>query len=752
MTFRLSIRASYLALAASALAATGTTAMAQTPDQAAETVEEESGGFAGQDIVVTAQRRPERLQDIPLTVTAFNAETIKSLNLNDAISVSKYVPSMISQHNAGLATANSYFLRGLGNTQSAATFDPPVGTYVDDIYVARQNANNYAFFDTERVEVLRGPQGTLFGRNTTGGAVAIIMRKPKDEVGAKFEMSAGSFDRVTAKTSIDLPISSTILTKWSAFYVKDDGYLKNITTGETLNGERSYGFRGDLRLLPTDDLTIDLSGEYTSNTGTYFGVRTLPTPSSRFGTTTTPVFYEAATNMRQTSCKGDPVTTLLTTGDGLCLNSENYAASANITYSPDAGTLQAIVGYRKQDQGYINNYSSGTVNKFAGFILADKIDNSQHSGELKWNSELFDGKLKYVAGIFYLKEINDLSTATFSGGTTAYNLTADVRFHQEVETAAAYAQGDYEIVPDLIATLGARYTWEVKNLDFFRSDRFPGFGYDSAAVIATGVPLRQTQSRVTPRIALSYKFDPNVLVFASATNGFKSGGWNGTNSNPALVLPFRPEVTWSYETGFKSELFDRKLRLNGNVYLAITKDLQVTSGIIIPPLTTVSQLARNAGKLQTYGFEWEAAFSPNRYFNIFVNGSINRGKYLSTVQTPGVPANLQIQTSTVPVRVPDFQIATGATFKVPVDALGGDLGITGAFRHNSPYFVAALNTAAAPTENFVDLTATYDNEDGKWGASFGVTNLTKQETITANFISLFPGDPRRFTGRFWFNF
>lgn len=755
MSFSFSSRVSRLAMGASVLAIISSPAFAQTapaePD-ATQVAEETDSTYVSQDIIVTAQRRSERLQDVPVSVTAFNEATIKSLNLNDAISVSKYVPSMISNHNAGLATANSYFLRGLGNTQSAATFDPPVGTYVDDIYVARQNANNYAFFDTERVEVLRGPQGTLFGRNTTGGAVAIIMRKPSDEMGAKFDLSAGSFRRVTAKTSVDLPISPSILTKWSAFYVTDDGYLKNITTGETLNGERSYGFRGDVRLLASDDLTIDLSGEYTSNSGTYFGVRPLPTPSARFRTTTTPVFYEAAMNMTTVSCKGDPVTILLTTGNGLCLNSENYAASANVTYSPSAGTLQGIFGYRKQDQGYINSYSSGTVNKFAGFVLADKIDNFQHSAELKWNSELLDGRLKYVAGVYYLKERNALMTATFAGGSTAYSLRADTRFRQVVETAAAYLQADYEIVPDLTATLGARYTWEKKELDFFRSTRFPGFGYDSAAVLATGVPLTQTQKRVTPRIALSYKVDPNLLVFASATNGFKSGGWNGTNSNPALVLPFRPEVTWSYEGGFKSELFDRHLRLNANVYLAITKDLQVTSGIIIPPMTTVSQLARNAGKLQAYGLEWEAAYAPSRYFNIFVNGSINRGKYLSTVQTPGVPANLQIQTSTVPIRVPHFQLAAGATYKVPVEALGGDIGLTAAFRHNSPYFVAALNTAAAPTENFVDLNATYENIDGLWGASFGVTNLTEQETITANFISLFPGDPRRYTGRLWFRF
>jgi iron complex outermembrane recepter protein len=768
------VSVSRLAIIAGIMAAAVSPAFAQdVPQPSADNtaVPQASQGGLG-EIVVTAQRRPEKLQEIPVAVTAFTEGTIRNLNLNDAISVSKYVPSMISQHNAGLATANSYFLRGLGNTQSAATFDPPVGTYVDDIYVARQNANNYAFFDTERVEVLRGPQGTLFGRNTTGGAVSIIMRKPSDTMGAKFEFTAGSFERITAKASVDIPITDKILTKWSGFYIKDDGYLKNITTGERLNGEKSYGVRGDVRLLPTDDLTIDLSGEFTNNTGTYFGVRTLPVPSDKFRTANTPVFYEAATNMRTVSCKGDPVNILLSTQNGLCLNSDNYAITANINWTTDAGTLEGIFGWRDQKQGYINNYSSGTVNKYAGFVLADSIKNKQHSAELKWSSELLDSKLRYVAGIFYLQEKNDLRTAAFSGGTTSFVLASttaggvtygnDVHFRQKVQTAAAYLQADYELLDGLTATLGARYTWEEKKLAFFLSDRFfsplytsnplGAAGYDSSEVEAAGVPLRQTQKRVTPRIALSYKLDPNTLLFASATNGFKSGGWNGTNSVPFQVLPFRPEVTWSYEAGFKSELFNRKLRLNGTFYLARTKDLQVTSGIIIPPSTTVSQLARNAGKLQTYGFEWETAYAPNRYLTIFVNGSVNRGKYLSTVLTPGVPAASQIQTSTIPLRVPRFQLASGATYKIPIDAIGADIGLTAAYRHNSSYAVAALNTAFAPKEDFVDLNFTLEDQDGKWGAAFGVTNLTKQETITANFISLFPGDPRRFTGRLWFNF
>lgn len=759
------MRQNFKTIRLSALAATATLAMAcpsiasaqgtsaqDDGNTGAATDQADSVSALGGDIIVTAQRRPERLQDVPVAVTAFNEDTISAFDMNDALRVSQYVPSMIASNNLGLATANSYFLRGLGNSQSVATFDAPVGTYVDNVYVARQNANNYQFFDVDRVEVLRGPQGTLFGRNTTGGAVSVIMKKPSDRYGSKFEMTVGSYDRVTAKAVLDAPVSDTVLTKLAGFYVYDGGYLHNTRNGETLNGARNYGVRGDVRLLPSDAFTVDLSGEYTRNTGTYLGVTGLPFASEKFQTSTTPDFYNNAGALDKGSCAGTPADNLLATERGSCSLTDSYATTLRMQYDTDAGSLEGIFGYRNMVQAYINQYNASPGPIYRGYVLADKIWNDQISGEIKWTGSAFDDRLNYVAGVFYLREGNQLDTTAFAGGTDSFNLINNTQFDQTVETAAGYLQGDYEIIDDLTLTLGARYTYEKKSIEFFDSERYPGLGFNTDDLIAAGIPTSLTKKRVTPRVAISYEFDPNFLVYASATNGFKSGGWNGQSPVPSRVLPFRPEITWSYEGGIKSELFGRTLRLNLNGYYARTKDLQVTSGLIPPGETTVVSLARNAGDLVAYGLEFETTFAPTRNLNIFANGSFNHGEYTSTVYVPGVPDALQITDALDPVRVPDFQIATGATYTLPVDALDGDFKLTGSWRHNSPYFVATLNTAAAPTENFVDLKLGYENFDGTWGASFGVTNLTKQETITGNFLSLFPGDPRRFTGSFWFNF
>ncbi|MBT0669240.1 TonB-dependent receptor [Novosphingobium profundi] len=719
-----------------------TSAAAQSADTApAQPTQASTGGL--EEIVVTSQRRQEKLQDVPVSVTAFNEAMLERLNVTDTLSTSKFVPGMISQHNAGLASANAYYMRGLGNSQSTATFDAPVTTYVDDIYIARQNANNYAFFDTERVEVMRGPQGTLFGRNTTGGAIAVIMRKPSDTAGMKFEVTGGSYERYTVKATADLPITDKILTKISGFAVQDRGYLKNVTTNEWLNGEKSYGVRGDVRLLPTDRLTVDLSAEYTSNASTYTGLRYVDGQGGNPyvpGSTRKPVFYESATGLAKTDCTDDNVNTLLTTGKGSCNLSQTFATSANVNYEFDGdASITYIFGYRHMDQGYINEYNNSQTNKYAGYLIVDNGTYEQQSHELKLNKK-FGSAVDLVAGLFYLRETANDRQTSFSGGTTDFNPIQDAHYKHEVKTAAAYAQADVHVTDALTLTAGGRYTWEEKNLHYIKSTQFPTLSYDDAAVTSYGIPLSQTVKRFTPRLAVNYKVNPDVMLFASATNGFKSGGWNGTASLAQNAVTFRPEKTWSYEAGVKSELFDRHLRFNLTGYYAETKDLQVTAGVV-NSLGVIASLPFNAGTLETYGLELETSAKFGN-LSLFANPSYMHGRY-SYIS----PEATTLSTDLVPVRVPKFQFSGGAAYEVPVASLGGYFGGNVTWRHNSPYWVAVANSTTTTTEDFVDAGVSFTQDDDSYKVSFEVTNLFDDKTVTANFLSLFPGDPRRFTVR-----
>ncbi|NJS14101.1 MAG: Plug domain-containing protein, partial [Sphingopyxis sp.] len=176
-------------------------AMAQTSAQP----DDDRAGL--EDIVVTAQRREESAQDVPIALSAFSAAELERRNVTDALALTQYVPNLIATNNTGLSTANTYYIRGIGDGESLASKDPPVGTYIDDIYFSRQSTNNFAYFDIERIEVLRGPQGTLFGRNTTGGAVNVHLKKPAEEFEGYVEAGYGRFDQVSLRGGVDLPVS-----------------------------------------------------------------------------------------------------------------------------------------------------------------------------------------------------------------------------------------------------------------------------------------------------------------------------------------------------------------------------------------------------------------------------------------------------------------------------------------------------------------------------------------------------------------
>jgi len=246
-------------LAAAALTAAAT-ATAQDQDA--------SGGL--EEITVTAQRREQSLQDVPIAITAFTADQLEQRQVFNTYDLVRNIPNLTGNSNVGVGTSSSLYIRGIGNGESIATFDLPVGTYVDDVYVARQNHNNFSLFDVERIEVLRGPQGTLFGRNTTGGAINVVMKKPGEELKGFVEAGIGRFGLWTARTSIDLPISDRLLTKFSAYRIKDDGYALQVSTGNYLNDRDASGLRADIRFLPVDGVTIDFIGEYVDDSNTNF--------------------------------------------------------------------------------------------------------------------------------------------------------------------------------------------------------------------------------------------------------------------------------------------------------------------------------------------------------------------------------------------------------------------------------------------------------------------------------------------------
>jgi len=623
----------------------------------ANQTEAQQGGIA--DIVVTAQRRAENVQDVPIAISAFSGDQLRSQGVSNTLQLGQYVPNLVAQNNTGIGSANAYFLRGLGNTESIATFDPPVGTYVDDIYLSRQNANNLSFFDVERVEVLRGPQGTLFGRNTTGGAINVILREPGRDFGGFAEVAYGRFDQKLLRASVDLPLAPTFSIKLSGYWQDDDGYVKNVTTGERLNDDDGWGVRIGLRGELSD--TVTWNGSYAhlvSNAENILNFECNPAnPSDCKG-------RFATTGLREGKRVSPSPYLVPISGQKANFGQGQRSATDLITSNFEVGLadnamVNFITGYVYLSQRFALDFFDGRSSPslanltppnftppvlglpMGGFDILNDGEYEQFTQEIKLNAQLFDDRVDFVTGLYYLHEDNRTDFADVLGrAPTAALLLADRTLKNKTTAYAAYAQVDFKIIDIVTLTAGVRYTDERKTFSIrdnrpVRGSNAAGqalCGTDPAApptalclddvnlVAPTGlrIPQRQQAKLWTPRFAVNFRPNNDLLVFASATRGFKSGGWNARESSPVRLLPFGPEKVWSYEVGFKSDLLDRRVRFNVTGFYLDVSDLQTISGFTNPD-GTLAFLNRNFADYRNKGIEAELTVVPVERLNLYAN-------------------------------------------------------------------------------------------------------------------------------------
>lgn len=645
----------------------------------------ESSGSLLDEIVVTAQRREERVQDVPIAISAFSADQLEQLNVTETLGMIRLIPNLLGFNNTGLGTANGYYLRGIGNTESIATFDPPVGTYVDDVFISRQNANNLGLFDVDRIEVLRGPQGTLFGRNTTGGAMNVILRAPGEEMGGFVEAGFGEYSLRSVRASVDLPVSDRVLTKFSAYSVKDDGYVSNPITGEdNINANDSTGFRAAVRFLVSDTTTWDLAAQITKDEGLNIlnfvrgsgsayrggvvanGLVTIPASGPQValvpqraglpatstgaqsvearcsGTITSDRF--TCTGLRQS---GTPFANLIT-GEKRLYNLgnevENTMITSNLRFDTSVGELSFITGYVDLTQKFAIDFFNGTVVKTAagttqatnpvgGFVIANDGSHEQFSQEIKLTGSLGDST-RYVAGVYYFDEKNRTDYADMFSLSPTFTLVLEDRIlDNRAEAKAIYTQWDFTPFEKATLTLGGRYTDETKRIGF-TANAAPGIAaaptaasrVNTANLVAAGIPLSLNTKLFTPRFAFKYDMSDDANVFVSATRGFKSGGWNARGTAPVANQPFAPEKVWSYEAGLRSEWMDRTLRFNLTAFLLDVEDLQTPSAFVAPS-GAISFITRNFAGMENTGFEAELIFAPTEALNLFAFVGSQNAKY-----------------------------------------------------------------------------------------------------------------------------
>ncbi len=769
MTNRIMIRAGALTLAVALM-----TGLPPVPSFAA--IEE---------IVVTAQRREQSLQDVPIAVSAFTEDELAERQIDEPLDIVQYIPNLFGNNNTGLGTANSYYLRGLGNTESIATFDPPVGTYVDNVYIARQNGNNVAFFDIDRIEVLRGPQGTLFGRNTTGGAVSVHMKKPAEERGGFLELGAGDFDRRLVRGSVDLPVSDTVLTKFSGFWINEDGYVDNRTTGDELNGEEGYGLRADVRLLPSDAITWDLSAEFidSDNLNVVHGFRNLSVfqrpqdngindnTESRFSNTGIRASDNSDGSLEQ-----------LARGEGLGNSVESWAISSNLAWDTEFGTLEFITAYRSLDQNFIIDFFDGP-GALGGFTIANQGEHTQFSQEIKFSNSYYDEKVNLVAGLFYFDEENTTDFSDIFALPFGNLLLADREQQNDVFSFALYAQGDIQLTDRLLLTVGARWTREEKDLDYVdfkpgivANNPFtnvlafpaaPGTELTTANIEAAGIDTSLNESIFTPRVAVQYQFTDNIMGFVSYTEGFKSGGWNARGTSALELLAFDPEMVTNYEVGIRSQFADDRVRLNITAFSLEAEDFQVPSAFVRPN-GTVAFITRNFADLENEGLEIDLTWVPVEALSVYLAvgiqdaeqkpGAAIRSQIADCVAgVPGtagvgiVDPNCEVADAT---RSPDLTISAGASYTIQVPRINGYVTGSLNYRYTDEMNVGTSGLANAAVDDTDEINA---GVTVGFGENFRLTlecNNCNNELIQNSTLAgtSYYNEPRRFTFRARYDF
>lgn len=656
------------------------------PTADAQNVEE--GNTGGLDaIVVTARRRAESLQSTPLAVTAITGNQIAARGLTTLADVARTVPNVqfdTTSSSSGANFISVVFIRGVGQSDFLLTVEPGVATYIDGVYIARNVGAVFDVLDTERVEVLRGPQGTLFGKNTIGGAISLTTRKPDlDEVRGNVEATLGNFDRRDIKGDISVPIATGVAVKLAASTRNQDGYVRFLTdpNRSKLGDINRDTARAAIRFQPGDALDINIAADVTRirengtpAQGVAFDCPLTP-PRPLCGTFNAVVVGAANTagqiDQRYAITDKNADTTWI--GGPTVSNLDSWGTNANVELKlNETTTLRSITAYRKMDAQFQRDSDNSPVNLSA---TANDFRHNQTSQEIQLLGDLFDDRLNYVVGAYYLNEGgSDVSSVNLT--LIAANNIARI----DNDSYAAFGQGTFRITEKLSVTGGLRYTREEKRL--FLDVRRP-----NGAIVVPAQDVSQTFNNLAPRIGVEYQATPDILSYVSFSRGFKSGGFNIRYVQPAPApTGFAPEELSAFEGGLKMELFDRRLRLNTAVFYSRYANLQV---LIRDAIATQ---VRNAGRAEIKGFELEGTAILSD--TIRLEGALGYTDARYTEVPPILPpatVNDQIELSDEFARTPKWTANLGLEANAPVGT-GVDLVFRADWQYRSKVFNDAINS------------------------------------------------------------
>ena len=648
-----------------------------------------------QEITVTATRRETSLQSTPVTVSALSSTDLVKLAITRVDQIAATVPNFYVAPGVANSSTVSVSMRGRGdNSGGFGITEQPVSFYFDDVYQARPSAVNSEFTDIERIEVLRGPQGTLFGRNSMTGAVNIISATPGDTVKGNAGISYGNYQTLRLRGAIAAPLVKGALAASIAGVYTDmgKGYIKQIPTGGTIDRRDFWGLRGKLHYYGSEHWDANLTLSHTD--------------SKNDGFVATPI-----NNATLRPFTGDYLTTrspLDSAG-----STEITSASLHVKGEYDAFTVKSITGWSKTEDYWNVDLSGGVLRPngqyVTGFNRVSDISQEQFSQEYQIFGDALDGKLDWIGGLYFFKEgvSQEIADRTFIP-TTAIFTNSRLGYHADTRSIAGYAQLNYKLTPKLEVLVGGRYTDEKKKIRGFVNP-------------ATPYSDKTSFNAFTPKFGVNYQAMTNLFLYGSISKGFRSGGYTAGATSPIVAAaPFGPEGLWAYEVGFKSDLFDRKVRFNVAAFINDFKDLVISA--FVPGTAVLVQ--DNGLSERVYGLEAELNIKPVRGLDIFFNGGIQDESKIKTIAGAQLPANLKRNAV-----VPYYSGMTGFRYELPIHAMGANtFRFGGDFIFRDHMYANINNLPVTRTSSIQELNAEVALvSDAGWQISVAGRNLANRQ-------------------------
>jgi iron complex outermembrane recepter protein len=701
------IRGALLGIGA-ALSLTGAPALAQSSAAAASDASTPSGGI--EDVVVTARRTSESLQTTPISITAISQEALEQQQIVNPIDLQRITPNLVITADP---SGTGFSLRGQVNSSANATTDQSVGYYVDGVYVARQMGGRFDLVDIERVEVLHGPQGTLFGRNTTGGAVSLITNQPTDEFEGSLLVGGGNYELFETSGVINVPLSEGIAVRVAARHADHSGYGENVFLDRDIGDANNDYIRGSIKIAPADNWRLTLSGDYGDQQSN--------------GRISRLVHYQPALNL------------------GQYLDRDYYDTSADVrefetvrmangtaTLEVDIGglTLKSITGYRQLDSK-LHSDQDTTPEPIFDFLTLTDIH--QVSEELQLLGKT--GPLDWIFGLFYFNEDGKEHFGVLQG-------LLDYNKHIDHRSWAPFAQANYQLTDALRATVGLRYTEDTRKL---RTDnRFSTLGCLTDTDLLESPPSCVvhrdiTQNYVSYTAGLDYQWTDNIFVYFRTGKANKSGGFNDTT---ARLEPYEPEEVTDYEIGAKQDFFERRLRVNVAAFMTYYKNMQrpFTESTTGRPTTFVQAI----GKAELPGLELEIVAVPIDQLEVTASLGLLDPKYTEFEDSTGDRSDEPF------TRVSEVSWNVGATYKAILPS--GTLSLHADYGHQSSKNFFPSDFTHEPGYGLVNARATFELDKPNLEFALWGRNLTDEKYNVAKVdffngggvVPEYPGDPRTY--------